>query len=150
MTLTTEHLLLGSIGVEDKLFIGDEVTFDEDITVSNPVIVGDLKDFHKTELSHLTAYGVDMFNIYRWDTRYGFSVYITDVSVIKTINHNLENKDILALHDFLYTLLLNHIGTMDFIRVLDSFIEISLRESYNKGLSDKQSEIQKALGIQGG
>lgn len=149
MSREIENLLLGLIGVEDKLFIGEELEFNQDITGRTPVFTGDLKDAHFTELYVLSNCGVDIPNIYRWDTRYGFPVYITDTAVLNTINHNLENNDILSLHDFLYTLLINHIGTLKYLKVVDTYIEITTDTAYKSGITDKQKEIVKALGLEG-
>lgn len=142
-----ENLLLSYIGVKGKLFIGEEIEFDADAVGRTPVFTGDMKDAQFTELCVLSEYGVDIPNIYRWDTRYGFTAYITDTAVINTINHNIKNNDILSLHDFLYTLLINHIGTLNYIKVVDAYIGFTCDTAYNRGISDKQTEILKALGL---
>ncbi|MEB9013959.1 hypothetical protein P4H82_27710 [Bacillus cereus] len=86
--------------------------------------------------------------LYRFETRFGQYVYISDYYTIGTIEELVREYAYAELTTFLYELLLGHIGTIGFLHRISLHTSRERDEGYRQGIARAQKDIREALGLE--
>jgi hypothetical protein len=86
--------------------------------------------------------------LYRFNSRFGKEYNITDVQVLDHIDGLLEKGDSTELYEYLYGLVIQRFGVIEFIVDIGHVIARERDEGYMRGKKQKQKEIREALGLQ--
>lgn len=89
--------------------------------------------------------------LYRFESRFGETYYITDEKVINQIEKILQDEDkeetSVKLVDYLYNLIIQKFGVIEFIIRIGHEIAEQRDIGYRRGKLAKQEEIRKVLGL---
>lgn len=86
--------------------------------------------------------------LYRFETRFGQYVYISDYYTIGTIEELVREYAYAELTTFLYELLLGHIGMISFLHKVSLHTARERDEGYRQGIVRAQKDIREALGLE--
>lgn len=90
----------------------------------------------------------DAKRLYRFESRFGETYYITDPEVIDRIEILLKTENSgVDLIEYLYSLVIQKFGTIEFIVGIGHKIAEQRDEGYKQGKLAKQKEIIKVLGL---
>jgi hypothetical protein len=90
----------------------------------------------------------DAKRLYRFESRFGETYYITDPEVIDRIEFLLKTENSGAeLIEYLYSLVIHKFGAIEFIVRIGHKIAEQRNEGYKQGKLAKQKEIIEALGL---
>lgn len=87
--------------------------------------------------------------LYRFTSRYDVEYNITDEEVINILEMLLEKADesLSDLDSYLYSLVIEKFGALEFIKTVDRKSLEESKKSYNKGKLFMQKEMRNLLGI---
>ncbi|MBU7316080.1 hypothetical protein [Paenibacillus oleatilyticus] len=114
----------------------------EDNTSGSYYAVESCKELRRRTGGHLNA-----MKLYKFNSRFGEEYYITDDIIITEIEKVLEFHDSSALYEYLYNLVIQKFGVLDFIEGIDHKIAHERDVRYREGKLCKQQEIREVLGI---
>jgi len=86
--------------------------------------------------------------LYRFESRFGQYVYISDCYTIGTIEELVREYAYAELTTFLYELLLGHIGMISFLHKVSLHTARERDDGYRQGISRAQKDIREALGLE--
>ncbi|WP_336761528.1 hypothetical protein [Paenibacillus sp. USHLN196] len=86
--------------------------------------------------------------LYRFESRFNETYYITEPEVIDVIENLLKIEDCgVEMVEYLYSLVIRKFGAIEFITMIGHKISEQRNEGYLQGKAAKQKEIIKALGL---
>lgn len=86
--------------------------------------------------------------LYRFETRFGQYVYISDYYTIGTIEELVREYAYAELTTLLYELLLGHIGMISFLHKVSLHTARVRDKGYRAGVEQAQKDIRYALGLE--
>ncbi|AGT13594.1 hypothetical protein BigBertha_243 [Bacillus phage BigBertha] len=87
-------------------------------------------------------------NLYKFISRFGQVVYISDYYTIGSIRELVREKDYKGLYTFLYELLIGQIGMIEFLHSIHLHTAQERSSSYSEGRQRAQKDIREALGLE--
>ncbi|MEM4994945.1 hypothetical protein WKH56_20485 [Priestia sp. SB1] len=85
--------------------------------------------------------------LYRFKSRFGQGYNITDEKAVETIESLLSKEETKELCEYLYQLVIDNFGMVDFLINVGHKIAKERDEGYRKGKQQKQREIKAVLGL---
>lgn len=104
--------------------------------------------YYETECKELMKRHGGNQKLYKFKSRFGEEYYISDVEVIEKIELLLgEYERSTKLIEYLYELVIQKFGVIDFIVRIGHKIAEQRSEGYKEGKTAKQEEMKKVLGL---
>lgn len=85
--------------------------------------------------------------LYRFRSRFGKEYNITDEKVIERIESLLENGDTPELCEYLYNLVIERLGVIEFIKDIEHKIAQERNIGYRSGKKQMQQDMRELLGV---
>ncbi|AMW62285.1 hypothetical protein PHRODO_244 [Bacillus phage Phrodo] len=87
-------------------------------------------------------------NLYKFISRFGQVVYISDYYTIGSIRELVREKAYKELYTFLYELLIGQIGMIEFLHSISLHTAKERSDGYSEGKQRAQRDIREALGLE--
>jgi hypothetical protein len=99
------------------------------------------------ELQKRTGGSYNAKKLYKFNSRFGSEYHITDEDAVNKIEEFLTTEESTGLYEYLYNLVIEKFGVIEFIVGIGHKIAKERDEGYKKGKERLQQEVRQLLGM---